>query len=161
MLPFSWARQVLSIFGSPITPLQQNGFSQASRLALQVGERKIASNMWSHLFSQPNLLWEGVSNDSPFPFSSRESLPSAGSTLLSKSPHRWGGDPQVLVSDLSPPKAELACSQLRTIAEKSGVSFLKTSPSGSMNLALLRVTSCASLRHPASKEVRVQASLLY
>lgn len=65
----SWARQALSIFGSPITPLQENGFSKASRLVLQVGERKRASNMCSHIFSQVHLLCEGASNNS-FPFSS-------------------------------------------------------------------------------------------
>lgn len=128
--------------------------------------------MCSHPFSQLSLLCEGANDDPPFPFSSRQSLPSLRSTPLSKSQPWWGGDPQVLISDLrviptllfcdcpgenSSPKA--ACSQLHTVAERSGVSFLKTSPSGSMNLALLQVTSYASLRHLASKEVRVQPSL--
>ena len=100
VLPFSWARQALSIFGSPTTPLQEGSFSKASRLVLQVGERKRASNMCSHPFSQLNLLCKGVSDDPPFPFSSQQSLPSPGSTPLSKSQPWWGGDPQVPVSDL-------------------------------------------------------------
>lgn len=176
MLPFSWASKVLSIFGSPITPLQEDSFSKASRLVLQVGGRKRGSNMCSHLFSQLDLLCEGASDDPPFPFSSRQSRPSPASTPLSKSQPRWGGDPQVLISDLrdvptllfcdcpgenSPLKAELSCSQLRTITEKSGVSFLKTSPSGSTSLALPRLTSYASLGHLASNGVRVHPSLLY
>lgn len=95
----SWARQALSIFESPITPLQENGFSKASRLVLQVGERKRASNMCSHVFSQVHLLCKGASNNS-FPFSSQLILHSLGSIPLSKSQPWWGRDPQVLVSDL-------------------------------------------------------------
>jgi len=158
-------------------PLREDGFSKASRPVIQVGERKRASDMYSHQFSQLDLWCDEASHDPPFPSSSsQQSLPSPGSSPLSKPQPWWGGDPQVLVSDLrvtptlpfcdypgknSPPKAELAGSQLHAIAEKSGVSFLKTFPSGSVNLTLLQVTSYASLRHLASEEVRVQPLLLY